>query len=100
LPECFCSVSFRPWAKRAPRGTAAAKQPAVTAKGRPSALLDTRVIYGGDNLEQLAKLPDACVDLIYIDYMRPRCARLAYMLKRTCSFHWQCQWADRFLPKI
>jgi hypothetical protein len=36
-------------------------------RGRPSSLLDTRVIYGGDNLEQLAKLPDACVDLIYID---------------------------------
>ena len=35
--------------------------------GRPSALLDTRVVYCGDNLEQLAKLPDACVDLIYID---------------------------------
>jgi DNA modification methylase len=34
---------------------------------RPSSLLDTRVIYCGDNLEQLAKLPDACVDLIYID---------------------------------
>ncbi len=30
-------------------------------------LLDTRVVYCGDNLEQLAKLPDACVDLIYID---------------------------------
>jgi hypothetical protein len=25
---------------------------------RPSALLDTRVVYCGDNLEQLAKLPD------------------------------------------
>ena len=36
-------------------------------KLKPSALLDTRVIYCGDNLEQLAKLPDACVDLIYID---------------------------------
>lgn len=35
--------------------------------GRPSALVDTRVIYCGDNLEQLKKLPDACVDLIYID---------------------------------
>ena len=34
---------------------------------KPSALLDTRVIYCGDNLEQLQKLPDACVDLIYID---------------------------------
>jgi DNA modification methylase len=30
-------------------------------------LLDTRVIYCGDNLDQLKKLPDACVDLIYID---------------------------------
>ena len=34
---------------------------------KPSALLDTRVIYCGDNLEQLKKLPDACIDLIYID---------------------------------
>ena len=34
---------------------------------KPSVLLDTRVVYCGDNLEQLAKLPDACVDLIYID---------------------------------
>ena len=34
---------------------------------RPSALVDTRVIYCGDNLEKLKKLPDACVDLIYID---------------------------------
>ena len=34
---------------------------------KPSALLDTRVVYCGDNLEQLARLPDACVDLIYID---------------------------------
>jgi hypothetical protein len=32
--------------------------------GRASALLDTRVIYCGDNLEQLKKLPDQCVDLI------------------------------------
>jgi hypothetical protein len=34
---------------------------------RPSVLVDTRVVFCGDNLEQLAKLPDACVDLIYID---------------------------------
>ena len=34
---------------------------------KPSSLLDTRVIYCGDNLEQLQKLPPACVDLIYID---------------------------------
>jgi len=34
---------------------------------KPSNLLDTRVIYCGDNLDQLKKLPAACVDLIYID---------------------------------
>jgi hypothetical protein len=39
---------------------------------RPSALLDTRVVYCGDNLEQLAKLPDDCVDLIYIILCRCR----------------------------
>jgi hypothetical protein len=41
------------------------------AAGRPSSLLDTRVIYCGDNLEQLAKLPDQCIDLIYIDIDPP-----------------------------
>jgi len=46
----------------------AKKKPAATpAPAKPSALVDTRVIYCGDNLEQLKKLPDACVDLIYID---------------------------------
>ena len=34
---------------------------------RQSSLLDTRVIYCGDNLVQLSKLPDSCIDLIYID---------------------------------
>src|SRR5215467_4598344 len=34
---------------------------------KPSALIDTRVIYCGDNLDQLQKLPAGCVDLIYID---------------------------------
>jgi DNA modification methylase len=34
---------------------------------KPSSLIDTRVIYCGDNLNQLPKLPAACVDLIYID---------------------------------
>lgn len=45
------------------------------ATGRPSALIDNRVICcglrlpqsSGNNVEQLAKLPDQCVDLIYID---------------------------------
>ncbi len=35
--------------------------------GKPSSLVDTRVVYCGDNLDQLRKLPDACVDLVYID---------------------------------
>jgi site-specific DNA-methyltransferase (adenine-specific) len=39
----------------------------VVAMNKPSSLLDTRVIYCGDNLEQLKKLPDGCIDLIYID---------------------------------
>ncbi len=43
--------------------TRAGKSPTA----RSSSLLDTRVIYCGDNLEQLKKLPDRCVDLIYID---------------------------------
>jgi site-specific DNA-methyltransferase (adenine-specific) len=34
---------------------------------RASSLIDTRVIYCGDCLDQLRNLPDACVDLIYID---------------------------------
>src|SRR5580658_4811327 len=42
-------------------------KPTVPARRRSSALVDTRVIYCGDNLEQLRKLPNACVDLIYID---------------------------------
>src|SRR5476651_964304 len=45
----------------------AAVKPTAAPKLKPSAFLDTRVVYCGDNLEQLAKLPDACVDLIYID---------------------------------
>jgi hypothetical protein len=64
--------------KRTTRGNPTEKQTTDTPKaaiasllsapaGRPSALLDTRVVYCGDCLEQLRKLPDACVDLIYID---------------------------------
>ena len=44
-----------------------ARQRVPTNKLKSSSLLDTRVIYCGDNLEQLAKLPDAYIDLIYID---------------------------------
>ncbi len=37
------------------------------AAGKPSSLVDTRVIYCGDNLDQLKKFPEECIDLIYID---------------------------------
>src|SRR5687767_4181214 len=101
---------------------------------KPSAVVDTRVIYCGDNLEQLAKLPDACVDLIYIDppfnsnrnyevfwgearetrafedrhasteayiaYMRPRCDRLARVLKPTGSFYYHCDWHASHYVKV
>ena len=50
--------------KRATTGKSAAKEddaaPAAAPPGKPSALLDTRVVYCGDNLEQVAKLPDQC----------------------------------------
>jgi hypothetical protein len=51
----------------APAQAARLKEDAPKPTGRPSSLVDTRVIYCGDNLEQLKKLPNACVDLIYID---------------------------------
>jgi hypothetical protein len=50
-----------------PAKAARLKEDAPKPAGRPSSLVDTRVIYCGDCLDQLRKLPDACVDLIYID---------------------------------
>jgi DNA modification methylase len=55
---------MRGMAKQSTRRT---RPPGALSATKPSALVDTRVIYCGDNLEQLRKLPDACVDLIYID---------------------------------
>ena len=55
--------------KRATAKRTAAKRtptPAIPA-GRPSGLVDTRVVYCGDCPDRLGKLPDGCVDLIYID---------------------------------
>jgi site-specific DNA-methyltransferase (adenine-specific) len=108
--------------------------PAASARMKSSALTDTRVIYCGDNLEQLLKLPDACVDLIYIDppfnsnrnyevfwgetrekrafddrhastqaymdFMRPRCMKLARVLKKTGSFYYHCDWHASHHVKI
>jgi tRNA1(Val) A37 N6-methylase TrmN6 len=58
--------------KPSPKPRKSAAQPDRTeapaaAQGRRSALVDTRVVFCGDNLDQLRKLPDACVDLVYID---------------------------------
>jgi DNA modification methylase len=82
--------------KKGTSGTRVAKQPAAIAKGRPSALLDTRVIYCGDNLEQLAKLPDAWlrrakssrVDLIYIDPAPVSEAELPFNSNRNYEVFW------------
>ncbi|MCP4250214.1 MAG: site-specific DNA-methyltransferase [bacterium] len=52
-------TAAKPPAKR--RSAAAARAE------RSSALLDTRIVYCGDSQDQLGKLPDSCVDLIYID---------------------------------
>jgi len=48
--------------KKTPSGSKKAQR-----VSKPSVLVDTRVIYCGDNLDQLKKFPDGCVDLIYID---------------------------------
>ena len=39
----------------------------MTAKPRTPGLVDTQVIHCGDNIEQLKKIPDGCIDLVYID---------------------------------
>ena len=76
------------------------------AAAKPSSLLATRVVYCGDNLDQLRKLPAACVDLIYIDLpfraivgqplRLPRQAqRLPYKARAASS--WPCAQEDRQL---
>jgi len=62
-PAAPAAAKASDFAKASPDKSA--DKPAAPAK--PSAVIDTRVIYCGDNLEQLRKLPDACIDLVYID---------------------------------
>ncbi len=59
--------------KRAPAKRTTAKRPTApaTRAGRPSSLLDTRIVYCGDCLDQLAKLPDGCVDRPYLWHRFP-----------------------------
>jgi site-specific DNA-methyltransferase (adenine-specific) len=68
-PDAAPPPAAEPLAQAPAGGKDAQPQAAVPHehKGRPSPLVDTRVIYCGDNLMQLKKLPDACIDLIYID---------------------------------
>lgn len=101
---------------------------------KSSSVIDTRVIYCGDCLDQLKRLPDRCIDLIYIDppfnsnrnyevfwgetkerrafedrhestrayidYMMPRCAELARVLKKTGSFYYHCDWHASHYVKV
>jgi len=75
--------------------TAKPTPPAATS-GKPSSLLDTRVVYCGlrraqssrDNPEQFAKLPDACVDLIYIDPARVSEVELPFNSNRNYEVFW------------
>jgi hypothetical protein len=53
--------------RRSPDDDPPRRSQTAATTARPSALVDTRVIYCGDNLDQLKKLPDGCVDLEYID---------------------------------
>lgn len=47
--------------KQEKKGKNAETQLTKLTTGRPSALVDTRIIYFGDNLEQ-PRLPEGCVD--------------------------------------
>jgi len=57
------------------------------AAAKPSSLVDTRVVYCGDNLDQLQKFPAACVEL-------------ARILKKTGSFYYHCDWHASYHVKV
>ena len=58
---------------------------------KPSALLDTRVVYCGDNLEQLAKLPDACNSALRTQHSAIAVAG---------SFYYHCDWHASHYVKV
>jgi len=125
--------SARP-AKHSERTSARRVSAPAAHKRKTSPLLDTRVIFCGDNLEKLKDFPDASVDLIYIDppfnsnrnyevfwgetrekrsfadrhastqayldFMRPRCAQLARVLKKTGAFYYHCDWHASHYVKV
>jgi hypothetical protein len=72
-PQGIFRLRFPPMAKKASTyppakaGRAGVLKDEALPAGRASALLDTRVVYCGDRLEQLPNLTDRCVGLICID---------------------------------
>jgi len=60
-------------------------------KSKSSALIDTRVIYCGDNLEQLAKLPDTCISA----FRTPHSA-----IAVAGSFYYHCDWHASHYVKV
>ena len=72
-PQGQVRLRFPPMAKKASTyppakaGRAGVLTGEARTAGRASALLDTRVVYCGDRLEQLPNLTDRCVGLICID---------------------------------
>jgi len=92
---------------------------ATVSSARPSALLDTRVIYCGDNcgtsVQSVSRLwsppnPSSLTFMAYIECMstdlaasggRPRCVELARVLKKTGSFCYHCDWhASHYAKKM
>jgi len=63
----------------------------VPLRQKPSTLLDTRAVYCGDNLEQLAKLPDACDSAF-------RTRHSAFAM--TGSFYYHCDWHASHYVKV
>ncbi|MEX2217513.1 MAG: site-specific DNA-methyltransferase [Phycisphaerales bacterium] len=49
--------------------------------------VDTRIVYCGDNLDALRRMPDACVDLVYIDP--------PFFSGRTYEILWNETWEQR-----
>jgi hypothetical protein len=80
-------------------------QRGVPTKLKPSALLDTRVVYCGDNLEQLAKLPDACNSAFRTPHSAFRTPHSAFRIPHSAfamagSFYYHCDWHASHYVKV
>ena len=69
----------------------ATKETVVASRLKSSSLLDIRVVSCGDNLEQLAKLPDACD----FAFRTPHSA-----IAVTGSFYYHCDWHASHCIKV